>query len=92
MDKKQIIPIIQDVLFEYTSAELFELMHDLELADDPLLYFCNRFGLGDWFNDQMIGADIDIIYETSKIADAHRDAENDDYTLYIEQEDARRGL
>lgn len=77
MDQKIITRIIHEVLFEYTSVELDELALDLQISDEPLYRFCDRFDLGDWFYDQMTLADIDIVDEVAVLADEHRKAEKE---------------
>ena len=80
MDQKLATQIICEVLFEQTSEELDELILDLQINDEPLAEFCDRFDLGDWFYDQMTLADIDIVDEVSAIADEHRKAESEQLT------------
>lgn len=78
MDQKTITRIIHEVLFEYTSVELDELALDLQISDEPLSRFCDRFDLGDWFYDQMTLADIDIVDEVAVLADEYRRAEREE--------------
>lgn len=78
MDQKLATRIICEVLFERHSDELDELVLDLQINDEPLVRFCDQFGLGDWFYDQMTLLDIDIVGEVSVIADEHRRAERDE--------------
>lgn len=78
MTQKLITRILCEILFEKTSEELNELALDLQINDEPLAVFCDRFDLGDWFYERMIMMDIDIIDEVSVIADEHRKIEKDD--------------
>lgn len=70
--------LITRILCDKTSEELNELALDLQINDEPLAVFCDRFDLGDWFYEKMIMLDIDIIDEVSVIADEHRKIEKDD--------------
>lgn len=75
MDQKLATRILCEILFEKTSEELDELVLDLQINDEPLAIFCDRFDLGDWFYDQLTLLDIDIVDEVAVIADEHRKAE-----------------
>ena len=75
MTQQLITRILYEVLFEQNSEELDELVLDLQINDEPLAEFCDRFELGDWFYDQMTLLDIDIIDEIAVIADEHHKAE-----------------
>ena len=75
MTQQLITRILCEVLFEKTSEELDKLVLDLQINDEPLAIFCDRFDLGDWFYDQMTLLDIDIIDEIAVITDEHRKAE-----------------
>lgn len=80
MTQQLITRILCEILFEKTSEELNKLVLDLQINDEPLAEFCDRFDLGDWFYDQMTLADIDIVDEVSAIADEHRKAESEQLT------------
>nr|DAM65861.1 MAG TPA: hypothetical protein [Caudoviricetes sp.] len=75
MTQQLITRILCEILFEKTSEELNKLVLDLQINDEPLAEFCDRFELGNWFYDQMTLADIDIIDEIAVIADEHHKAE-----------------
>ena len=77
MTQQLITRILCEILFEKTSEELNKLVLDLQINDEPLAEFCDRFDLGDWFYDQMTLADIDIVDEVSTIADEHRKLESE---------------
>ena len=75
MTQQLITRILCEILFERTSEELNKLVLDLQINDEPLAEFCDRFDLGDWFYNQMTLLDIDIIDEIAVIAEEHRKAE-----------------
>lgn len=78
INERMITDILQHILFDYASDELAELALDLQISDEPLSVFCDRFDLGNWFYDQMTLADTDIISEVMVLADEHRKAELED--------------
>lgn len=78
MTQQLITRILCEILCGKTSEELNELALDLQINDEPLAVFCDKFDLGDWFYEKMIMLDIDIIDEVSVIADEHRKIEKDD--------------
>lgn len=77
MSEKMITQILSAVLDEMTSVELDELALDLQINDEPLSIFCDRFDLGNWFFDQMTLADVDIVSEVSVLADERRKSERE---------------
>ena len=46
--------LITRILCDKTSEELNELALDLQINDEPLAVFCDKFDLGDWFYEKMI--------------------------------------
>jgi len=70
--------VISEVLSDHASDALSELVFELENSEAPLADFCDRFELGNWFYDQTMLADIDIVDEVSVLADKRRKTENDD--------------
>ena len=75
MTQELLTRILCEVLVEKTAEELNKWVRDLQINDEPLAIFCDQFGLGDWFYDQMTLLDIDIIDEIAVIADEHHKAE-----------------
>lgn len=72
--------IIRQVVSNLSVEELYELALDLQISDEKLLTFCDRFELGNWFYDEMTLLGVKIVDEISVIADeakAERQAEVD---------------
>ena len=78
MSRSLISSVISEVLSDHASDALSELVFELENSEAPLADFCDRFELGNWFYDQTMLADIDIVDEVSVLADKRRNTENDD--------------
>lgn len=86
--------VIKEVLSDYASDSLTEMAFELENSESSIADFCDRFELGNWFYDQMMLADIDIVDEVSVLADKRLKTENDDLieSRLLRQELQRQGV
>lgn len=83
--KKELLlrAIIDEVLYEYSSVDISDLMQDL---GDDKGGFCDRFELGNWVYDLFDLADMelsDILQELYEIRKRNEEEDNEEYRLML---------
>lgn len=89
MDKQQLTNLIEAVVADETSADLYKLVDSLGLDSDNE-EFCDHYELGNWFLGAMDLNDVSAIIEVSDIAyrrlkEEHEDREEAKLALEVER-------